>query len=301
MKILHVTTLAALCCFTHSAFAGKFFAVTPSGKPEMNFSGNGENASSALASKCMDAQWSVVKSSAQEVVCEAPLTTGRQMVAQMLMGNAYSTPPRRYFRFNIVEVGGISRVQASGWVETQMPFGQIQRVDFNNAEFHNSIMNFLGTAGGKPPIGTSFPNHVVMGFDGQNEMSGKYRVMRVQSVRPDTPAARAGLQAGDIVTKIAGRTFKDDNDYFEALEKAAQTPTYNIEIQRNSEKMALALAREYRPSIIETATPKVAATTHETKPADSIADELAKLYKLKEQGILSDAEFEAQKQKLLSQ
>lgn len=303
MKKHHAIIVAALCCFTQPAFAGKYFAVTPSGKPEANFSGSADETSSALASKCMDAQWSVVKTTPQEVICEAPLTTGRQMVAQMLMGNAYSTPPRRYFRFNIVETGGISRVQASGWVETQMPFGQIQKVDFNGADFHNSIIDFLGSAGGKAPIGTTFPNHAVMGFEAQNEMSGKYGVMRVNNVTPNMPAARAGMQAGDVVTSIAGRKFKDNEEYYEAIEKAARTETYSVEIQRDGKPMTLTLDREFRPAITETATPKAstAATSAQSVQSSSIADELTKLHKLKEQGILSDAEFEAQKKKLLSQ
>ena len=301
MKRRCTITLIVGCLFLSPAFANKPFAVTPSGKPEMNFSGSAVETSSALANKCMDASWSVVKSSPQEVVCEAPLTAGRSMVTQMLLGNSYSTPPRRFFRFNIAESGGISRVQSSGWVETQMPFGQVQRVDFDNAEFHNSIMSFLGSAGGKPPIGTTFPNHVVMGVEVDNVQNGKSRALRVKNVMPNLPAERAGILAGDLIVKIAGRDFKNDGEYFEAIEKAAKSTTFKMDIVRNTEKLSVTLDREFRPGTTDTAIAKMAPTPPDqpSRP-NSVADELSKLLMLKQQGALTEAEFEAQKTKLLS-
>lgn len=302
MKLVNTALLVGALLVAPSAFAGKFFAVTPSGKAEANFSGSAEETSNAIASKCMDATWSVVKTSEQEVVCESPLTTGRQLLAQMAMGNAYSTPPRRFFKFNIVEMGGISRVQSGGWIETQMPFGQVQKVDLAGPDFHNSMINFLQSSGGKLPIGTTFPNHAVMGFDAAMAMSGKYVVIQVTSVNPHTAAERAGILPNDTVTSIAGRKFKNIEEYYEAIERAAQTSTYPIEILRNSEKMTLTVDREFKPAITETAASKASASVaSEAKPSNSIADELAKLLKLKEQGVLSAAEFDAQKKKLLAQ
>jgi len=288
--------------FVPPAFASKNFAVTPSGKAEMNFSGSADETSSALASKCMDASWSVVKSSGQEVVCEAPLTAGRSLMAHMLLGNSYSTTPRRFFRFNIAASGGVSRVQSSGWIETQMPFGQIQRVEFDGAEFHNSIMGFLGNAGGKPPVGTTFPNHVVMGVEIDNVQNGKNRALRVKKILPSLPAERAGILVGDLMVKIAGRDFKNDDEYFAAIEKAAKAPTYMVDIIRNTEKLSVMVDREFRAVTTETAIAKTASTPADvpTRP-NSVADELSKLLMLKEQGALSEPEFEAQKKKLLSQ
>ncbi len=302
MKLRRKFALIVGCLMLTPAFASKPFAVTPSAKPEMNFSGNAAQTSSALASKCMDASWRVVKSSPEEVTCEAPLTAGRSMVTQLLLGNSYSTPPRRFFRFNIVEGNGISRVQSSGWVETQMPFGQVQRVDFDNAEFHNSIMNFLGGSGGKLPIGTTFPNHVVMGVEMDNVPNGKSRALLVKSVTPSLPAERAGILAGDLIVRISGRDFKDDDEYLNAIEKAAKTPTYKVDIVRNTEKLSVTLDREFRPATTETAVANTTlAQSDQPNRPSSVADELSKLLKLKEQGVLTELEFEAQKKRLLSQ
>lgn len=280
--------------------ASDFFAVTPSGAAEMMFPGNTPSVVAQISSKCMDAQWKVASTSSNEVICEAPLSMGQSIMGQMLLGNSYSTPPRRFFRFNVLETAGVSRVQASGWMETQMAFGQVKRADFSGADFHNSVMGFMSSAGGKFPVGTRFPNHVVMGFDAENIQHGKYGALRVKEVKANTPAERAGLQVGDVVERIADRKFKNDEEYLESLAKAAKSATYKIGVTRNNESIILTLEREFRPAFAEAvvAQPIAATTTAQPLPV-SVADELTKLLRLKEQGILTQAEFDAQKARIL--
>lgn len=128
MKALRTIFIALwLACITSPALADKFFAVTPSGSAEMLFAENPPTVVGKLSSKCIDSHWTVVTSSSNELGCEAPLNMGQSVLGQMLMGNSYSTPPRRFFRFNVIEVNGISRAQASGWIELQMAFGQVKR------------------------------------------------------------------------------------------------------------------------------------------------------------------------------
>lgn len=250
----------------------------------------------------MDMRWTVTSTSANEVICEAPLSTGQSIMGQLLLGNSYSTAPRRFFRFNVIETAGVSRVQAAGWMETQMAFGQMKRVDFAGAPFHNGMMGFMTGAGGRFPMGTTFPHHVVMGFNGKNIQHGRYVAVRVEEVLPNTPAARAGLQPADVITRIAGKRFKNDDEYLETLERAAKSPTYTIEVERNGSATSMTLDREFRPAYAEVVAPKPlnAIANAESSPTVSVADELQKLVKLKEQGILTQAEFDAQKAKLLS-
>ena len=287
------------------AYADKVFAVTPSGAAEMLFPDKPAVVVGKLSSRCIDVKWSVVSSSSNEVVCEAPLNMGQSILGQMLLGNSYSTPPRRFFRFNIAEVSGISRVQASGWMELQMAFGQNKRTDFAGAEFQNSIMVFMGGAGGKYPAGTTFPNHALLGFDEKIITSGKYRLPQVAAVRPGMAAEKAGLLPGDILTRIAGKRLKSEDDYLDAFAKAAETPTYQVEILRSGKPMTLTLDRAFRPAsteqVVATADPAVTSHGQTAIAPTSVADELAKLAKLKTDGVLTDAEFEAQKKKLLGQ
>ena len=292
----------ALLTGPFASVANELYALTPSGLPETMFAGEAPDVVSRISSRCMDVQWTVASSTNNEVVCESPLSTGQSIMGQMLLGNSYSTPPRRFFRFNVSEIEGVSRVQASGWMETQMAFGQVKRVAFSGPEFHNNVMGFMSGAGGKFPVGTTFPNHAVMGVVGQGAQNGKYGAYRVAEVTPNSAAARAGIQAGDLITQVAGRKFKNDADYLENLAKATKSPTYQVEVLREGKSIALTLEREYRPTFSETVVAKGAAPTT-TAPAAtaSVADELAKLLKLKEQGVLTQTEFDSQKQKLLAQ
>jgi membrane-associated protease RseP (regulator of RpoE activity) len=228
---------------------------------------------------------------------------GQSVLGQALLGNSYSTPPRRFFRFNVAEINGLSRVQASGWMEVQMAFGQTRRTDFSGPEFQNSIFNFMGAAGGQFPVGTTFPNHVVLGFRFSNVPMGAYHGMRITELAEGSAAAKAGLQVGDVVTAINGKRFKKQDDYLDATAQAAQQPTYAVEYMRDGTKMTATLERQFRPAITQTlaASPTVAAPTPVATPTASIADELDKLVKLRDSGVLTVAEFEAQKQKLLAQ
>lgn len=283
------------------AWADQFYAVTPSGATEMLFAEKPQAVVGKLSSRCMDFKWTVVSSSTSEVVCESPLNAGESILGQMLMGNSYSTAPRRYFRFNVVEVNGISRVQAAGWMELQMAFGQVKRTDFSGPEFHNGMLNFMAGAGGKLPVGTTFPNHAFVGFDSETIPEGKYRLPRITRVHPGSPAEKAGLRVGDVLTNVAGERIKNfDKDWLDAAARAAKKPTYEIELIRDGTKSRLTVERAFRPAWSEEV---VAATEHQAAQAApaqvSIADELAKLAKLRDDGTLTPEEFEAQKKRLL--
>lgn len=285
--------------------ADPLLAVTPSGTPEMMFPAKAGETVAVLARQCMNQRWTVTSTTSNEVVCEAPLGTGQSILAQALMGNSYSTAPRRFVRFNASELDGISRVQVSGWMETQMAFGQIKRVELDTVEFQNSMMAVMSNAGGHFPEGTTFPNHAVMGFNGKFMPDGRYGQSEVIDVTPGSAADRAGMQAGDKVVSVGGRRFKSAGDLQDLRAKAAKTPTYPVEVMRDGKPLTLTLERVFRP--VEPPMARVAATAATAVPpasspaaVPSAADELAKLLALKEQGILTQAEFDAQKAKVLA-
>lgn len=301
MRKLSCIAAAFLAAIPSAALADKYFAVTPSGATEMLFPDKPQIVSGKISSRCIDLHWTVTSSTANEVTCEAPLNFGQSLVGQMLMGNSYSTPPRRFFRFSINEINSISRVQAAGWMELQMAFGQMKRTDFSGPEFHNGAMNFLGAAGGKLPVGTTFPNHVLMGFDSDDTKIGDFQALRVTKLAPGMPAEKAGMKVGDVVSRVAGKRFKTSDAYLDATAKAAESPSYDVEVYRDGKLVKLTLERALRPTWTEQV---VATLAPIDKPAQavsptSVADELAKLAQLKSDGVLTDAEFEAQKKKIL--
>lgn len=303
MRLLVIAAAVAALVQSAPALADKYFAVTPSGGTEMLFPDKPNVVVGQLSAKCIDVKWTVVSSGSNQVVCEAPLNMGQSMLGQMLLGNSYSTPPRRYFRFNVAEIGGISRVQASGWMEVQMAFGQINRTDFSGASFHNGMMNFMATAGGKYPTGTTFPNHAALGINVQDVQQGKYTAFQITEIFPGSAAARAGLQLGDVISEIAGKRFKNVDDYLDATAKAAGKATYSIVLSRDGKSMSVTVERAFRPAITETTVANADPAPLPTAPTQalSVADEIAKLAKLKDEGLITPAEFDAQKEKLLGQ
>lgn len=298
---LFVTASAAILLTATPALADQFFAVTPSGAAETLFPEHAQTVASTLAGKCIDSSWTVTSSSPTEVVCEAPLNMGQSIVGQLLMGNSYSTPPRRFYKFNISEIDGVSRVQASGWMELQMAFGQMKRTDFSGPEFQNSVINFMAAAGGKLPPGTTFPNHAYLGITGANVPQGKNIGIQVATIEPGSPADKSGMQVGDVVTAIAGKSFKDMGGFLDATAKAASKPQYAVSIIHQGKPSSLTVDRAYRPAITETVVAKNEPVKTTPPPNGSMADELTKLAKLHSDGVLTDSEFQAQKAKLLAQ
>lgn len=286
------------------ALADKFFAVTPSGSPETVFSGKPAAVVGQLSSKCMDAHWTVTSSTSNEVVCEAPMNFGQSVLGQLAMGNSYSTPPRRFFRFNVNEVNGISRVQAAGWMELQMALGQTRRTDFAGPEFHNGMMNFMLQAGGAYPQGTTFPNHVILGvaFADAQAVPGGGMGAPVRLVEPGSPAEHAGIRTGDIITSIAKKRFKNLGQLLDAQAKAAETSTYEVSLLREGKPLHLMADRAMRPPITTTVIAAAVPVQPVLQPAVvqlSPADELMKLATLRDKGVITSEEFESQKKKLL--
>jgi hypothetical protein len=302
MRSALVAAAAIVAVQSTPALADKFIAVTPSGATEMLFAEKPQAAIGKLSSRCIDVRWTVISSSSNELVCESPLNTGESILGQMLMGNSYSTAPRRFFRFNAAEINGITRVQGSGWMELQMAFGQTKRTDFSGPPVHNGLMNFMAAAGGKFPIGTTFPNHAALGIQADNFQNGKLQYFRVKEVTPGSAAEKVGIRVGDVITGIAGKQFKNNDDYWDATARAGSKPTYEVSFLRDGKNMKVTVERAFRPTWTEA----VVASTEQasavaTTAQSSVADELGKLLKLKEAGALTDEEFEAQKKKLLEQ
>lgn len=301
--------IAAYSMAPAAALADKPFAMTPSGATEAIFDMPVTNASDALVNGCVDAGQTVISSTSTVVVCEFYLNTTESVLGALLLGNQYSTPPRSYVRFNAAELRGSTRVPANAWLETQMAFGQIRKQDLGSDHFHNEVMGFLASAGGRFPPGTVFPNHAYIGLRWETALSPE-KGLRVIEVAEGGPAEEAGVQLGDVVTAIARERIKDGSDVLDGLHKAARSDTYEVALYRGGKKMSLELPRRYRqtetapelPVVAELVEqPEVAAQITQVISPVSIADELAKFAKLHSDGIITDDEFEQQKAKLLGQ
>lgn len=63
--------------------------------------------------------------------------------------------------------------------------------------------------------------------------------MKIDGVRDDSPAAKAGLLAGDKITRLAGRDVKNVYDYTAALGEMKPDEEYEIEITRAGQSLKL--------------------------------------------------------------
>jgi hypothetical protein len=68
----------------------------------------------------------------------------------------------------------------------------------------------------------------------------------LDGVRDDSPAAKAGLKAGDKIVKLAGREVKNVYDYTYALGEMKAGQEYELEIVRAGERLALRITPEKR-------------------------------------------------------
>ena len=68
----------------------------------------------------------------------------------------------------------------------------------------------------------------------------------LDGVRDDSPAAKAGLKAGDRIVKIGNRDVKNVYDYTYALGEMKAGQEYVIEVKRGSEKLTLKITPEAR-------------------------------------------------------
>lgn len=249
MKYHHVFAVVSIVATATPALADDPYAVTPNGRAEAVFDVPAQQTSDLLAGACMNANWVIKDQNPSQVVCEAPATFGQSLMANLLMGNNYSTPPRLYYRFSIAEMTNESRVQANGWMGLQTAFGQNREMDTNVDGFHNNAMDMMiFAAGGRYPVGTEFPNHVTIG-SGFRIVEEPRQGFLLSNVDENGPFYRAGIRDGDLVTRIAGDRWKTWNDFYDGLHKAAKKPSYEVEFYRDGKKMELMVEREYRSAV----------------------------------------------------
>ncbi len=61
----------------------------------------------------------------------------------------------------------------------------------------------------------------------------------LDGVRENSPAAKAGLQAGDRIVKLAGRDIRNVYDYTYALGEMKAGEEYEVELMRGTERLTV--------------------------------------------------------------
>jgi len=108
----------------------------------------------------------------------------------------------------------------------------VKTIDGNPAKPTYTVAKSSGTMGGRMGFNISLgtiPNYSDNNNDG----------LLLDGVRDDSPAAKAGLKAGDKVVRLAGREVRNATDYTFVLGEMKASVEYEVEIVRGAERLTL--------------------------------------------------------------
>lgn len=122
---------------------------TPSGGPEaMFYHMTLDEVKGRIADGCSRSGIHVLDMGASHVLVGKQLDGGDAMLAQLLIGNSYSTTPWRKVHFAIFPAGKGFKVTARQWTETQMVGGQMRTVEMTAEKHLKEMQQFLWSIGG---------------------------------------------------------------------------------------------------------------------------------------------------------
>ncbi len=92
---------------------------------------------------CIKSGWTVVQATPNSVTCKIPMSMGKSVLSQMLIGNSYSTPPEQLIQFFFASHEHGSQIQTSSWIETQMAFGQMRRQELSGRKIDGQVAQLM--------------------------------------------------------------------------------------------------------------------------------------------------------------
>jgi hypothetical protein len=93
----------------------------------------------SMTRNCIAERMLIEETTPNGLVCSKVMTGGRGFAAQLLIGNAYSTPPKDKLRVTVVAVGPDTQIQVQHTIETQMAFGQIKVVPGGSKQLQQQL------------------------------------------------------------------------------------------------------------------------------------------------------------------
>lgn len=124
---------------------------TQSGYAEATYTTDIMTIQNLVVGLCADRNMRIYQQSANQVVCGKTMEGGGSVLAQLALGNAYSTTPVYKVRFSLYQIGSDVRVIAYPSIETQMPGGQVNSLDTTNVNDRNNIQMALDNLQQKIP------------------------------------------------------------------------------------------------------------------------------------------------------
>jgi membrane-associated protease RseP (regulator of RpoE activity) len=116
--------------------------------------------------------------------------------------------------------------------EPEAPKGMGGKAGAGGLEFMGSLMKMFGAFLGKKAT----PDVAPRGFLGVELEQKGDDVVIVKSVLEKSPAAKAGVKAGDRITKVKGRTIENIEDVQRFVKKLKADEPVSLTVERDSEK-----------------------------------------------------------------
>lgn len=145
-----IAFVASIALLTGCAAQVPLSVHTQSGYAEGIFEGlTMDEVSSRITERCINKGFTVEDSNKNSVVCSKEETGGGAVLAQLMIGNSYSTTPVSKIRFVMIHKNQQTRVVAYPSMSTQMAFGQVKSVEMNSANTRNNIQKAFAEMGAK--------------------------------------------------------------------------------------------------------------------------------------------------------
>ncbi|MFP3798445.1 hypothetical protein [Paraburkholderia sp. SIMBA_027] len=136
--------LAALPVLFGCATQQALLTDTPSGHPETTFDGATlPEVQNKMIGLCSRIGAGVTETNSNIVVCTKTVQGQQAVMAQLLLGNSYSTTPVDRLRFILDASGSSVHVTAYESIETVMPFGQVHSADLTSNSARNGLQSAL--------------------------------------------------------------------------------------------------------------------------------------------------------------
>ncbi len=140
-----MTLAVSLACLVFSGCGPQRIAKTVSGRPEVTIhSENTDLVKSAVINEMQILGFLLSDDSKYRLVFTKQMEGGQAMMAQLALGNSYSTTPVAEVSYNITKIKSQIKVVGFSSMSTQMAFGQVNRYDMeNNNVWFNNIQSLL--------------------------------------------------------------------------------------------------------------------------------------------------------------
>ncbi|OBX86838.1 hypothetical protein A9501_02505 [Haemophilus sp. CCUG 66565] len=142
MKKLLLTGLA--CALLVGCAQEPLKKQTASGKAEGEYPQyTPEQVADAIVQHCNDKGYVIEEQAKNYVICSKEMEGGGAIMMQMMIGNSYSTTPQLKVRYSISKFRNGTKVWANAWSESQMAFGQINKMQLDSNNARNELQEVL--------------------------------------------------------------------------------------------------------------------------------------------------------------